>query len=56
GEHNYKDTLRFIKSVQDTNVTRISSIILPSGGHNFNTWRREIPATLQWLSTRLVAH
>ena len=56
GEHNYKDTLKFIKSVQDTNVTRISSIILPSGGHNFNTWRREIPATLQWLSSRLVAH
>ncbi|MFR9789919.1 alpha/beta hydrolase [Streptomyces sp. MB22_4] len=56
GEHNYKDTLRFIKNVQDTNVTRISSIILPSGGHNFNTWRREIPAALQWLSSRLVSH
>ncbi|MGQ5634117.1 MULTISPECIES: alpha/beta hydrolase [unclassified Streptomyces] len=56
GEHNYKDTLAFIKSVQATNVTRISSIILPSGGHNFNTWRREIPPMLQWLSQRLVAH
>ncbi|MER6570781.1 alpha/beta hydrolase-fold protein [Streptomyces sp. NPDC001093] len=56
GEHNYKDTLKFIKSVQDTNVTRISSIILPSGGHNFNTWKREIPPMLQWISTRLVAH
>lgn len=56
GEHNYKDTLKFIKSVQDTNVTRVSSIILPSGGHNFNTWKREIPATLQWLSSRLVGH
>ncbi|AOR30913.1 esterase [Streptomyces fodineus] len=56
GEHNYKDTLKFIKAVQDTNVTRISSIILPSGGHNFNTWRREIPPMLQWMSERLVAH
>ncbi|MEU5796800.1 esterase [Streptomyces lavendulae] len=56
GEHNYKDTLRFIKNVQETNVTRISSIILPSGGHNFNTWRREIPAALQWLGARLVSH
>jgi enterochelin esterase-like enzyme len=56
GEHNYKDTLKFIKLVQATNVTRISSIILPSGGHNFNTWRREIPPMLQWLSQRLVAH
>ncbi|MFF5407791.1 alpha/beta hydrolase [Streptomyces misionensis] len=56
GEHNYKDTLKFIKSVQNTNVTRISSIILPSGGHNFNTWRREIPEALQWLGSRLVSH
>ncbi|BCM68547.1 MULTISPECIES: alpha/beta hydrolase [Streptomyces] len=53
GEHNYKDTLRFIDRVQATNLTRISSIILDSGGHNFNTWRREIPPTLQWISGRL---
>lgn len=53
GEHNYKDTLKFIEGVQATNLTRISSIILDSGGHNFNTWRREIPPTLQWLSGRL---
>jgi S-formylglutathione hydrolase FrmB len=33
--------------------TRISSIILESGGHNFNTWRREIPAALEWMSGRL---
>jgi S-formylglutathione hydrolase FrmB len=56
GEHNYKDTMKFIQSVQSTNVTRISSIILPSGGHNFNTWKREIPPALQWLSTKLTAH
>ncbi|MFG2637336.1 alpha/beta hydrolase [Streptomyces sp. NPDC048362] len=56
GEHNYKDTLKFIEQVQATNVTRISSIILDSGGHNFNTWRREIPATLQWMSGRLTDH
>ncbi|WP_333777518.1 alpha/beta hydrolase [Streptomyces sp. IBSBF 3136] len=53
GEHNYADTLRFIARVQATNKTRIASIILDSGGHNFNTWRREIPAALQWLSGRL---
>ncbi|MEU6279411.1 alpha/beta hydrolase-fold protein [Streptomyces sp. NPDC047028] len=53
GEHNYKDTLKFIKAVQDTHLTRVSSIILDSGGHNFNTWRRELPATLQWISGRL---
>ncbi|MGW7545734.1 alpha/beta hydrolase [Streptomyces sp. NPDC054770] len=53
GETNYKATLKFIASVEATKLTRISSIILDSGGHNFNTWRREIPATLEWLSGRL---
>lgn len=53
GESNYKDTLKFIERVKATRLTRISSIILESGGHNFNTWRREIPATLQWMSGRL---
>ncbi|MDX2823481.1 alpha/beta hydrolase-fold protein [Streptomyces ipomoeae] len=53
GETNYKSTLKFIELVKDKQPTRISSIILDSGGHNFNTWRREIPATLQWISGRL---
>ncbi|MEU5138275.1 alpha/beta hydrolase-fold protein [Streptomyces sp. NPDC021139] len=53
GETNYKDTLKFIELVEDRRPTRISSIILESGGHNFNTWRREIPATLRWLDERL---
>ncbi|WP_039935322.1 alpha/beta hydrolase [Streptomyces viridochromogenes] len=53
GESNHKDTLRFIERVKATGRTRISSIILESGGHNFNTWRREIPATLEWIGERL---
>ncbi|MFF9163991.1 alpha/beta hydrolase [Streptomyces longwoodensis] len=53
GESNYKATLKFIDEVKATGRTRISSIVLDSGGHNFNTWRREIPAALQWLSGRL---
>ncbi|MFF0227436.1 alpha/beta hydrolase [Streptomyces sp. NPDC004629] len=56
GESNYKATLEFINRVVATRRTRISSIILDSGGHNFNTWRREIPGTLQWLSRRLTDH
>ncbi|MEU9653617.1 alpha/beta hydrolase-fold protein [Streptomyces sp. NPDC048110] len=55
GETNYRDTLKFIDLVKDKRPTRISSIILESGGHNFNTWRREIPATLRWLDERLSA-
>ncbi|MGW5201743.1 alpha/beta hydrolase [Streptomyces spiralis] len=53
GENNYRATLRFIDAVRATNKTRIASIVLDSGGHNFNTWKREIPAMLQWLSGRL---
>ncbi|MFR0358331.1 alpha/beta hydrolase [Streptomyces sediminimaris] len=53
GESDYKATLKFIQRVEAAKLTRISSIILESGGHNFNTWRREIPATLQWISGRL---
>ncbi|MET7567810.1 alpha/beta hydrolase-fold protein [Streptomyces sp. NPDC005492] len=53
GEHDYKDTLEFIDLVKAKNSTRIASIILDSGGHNFNTWRREIPAALEWMSGRL---
>lgn len=53
GEPNYKDTLKFIDRVKATGRTRISSIILESGGHNFNTWRREIPATLEWVGERI---
>ncbi|WP_432054477.1 alpha/beta hydrolase [Streptomyces sp. bgisy022] len=55
GESNYRDTLRFVERVKDTRRTRVSSIILESGGHNFNTWRREIPPTLEWMSGRLAA-
>ncbi|GHH26025.1 alpha/beta hydrolase [Streptomyces lanatus] len=53
GESNYNDTLKFIERVKANGRTAISSIILESGGHNFNTWRREIPGTLEWMSGRL---
>ncbi|WP_370420447.1 alpha/beta hydrolase [Streptomyces sp. QH1-20] len=53
GEHNYKDTLKFIELAKDD--ARVSSIILDSGGHNFNTWRRELNPTLQWMGSRLSA-
>ncbi|MET9257964.1 alpha/beta hydrolase-fold protein [Streptomyces sp. NPDC003717] len=53
GETNYQETLEFIDRAKRRGPTRVSSIILDSGGHNFNTWRREIPATLEWLGERL---
>ncbi|WP_328537436.1 alpha/beta hydrolase [Streptomyces sp. NBC_00344] len=51
GEKNYRGTRRFLAMVRAP--ARVSSITLESGGHNFNTWRREIPPSLVWLSGRL---
>ncbi|MEV5241861.1 alpha/beta hydrolase-fold protein [Streptomyces cinnamoneus] len=53
GESNHKATQQFIKKVKSP--ARVSSITLDRGGHNFNTWRREIPPSLRWLSGRLGA-
>ncbi|MCX4963899.1 alpha/beta hydrolase-fold protein [Streptomyces sp. NBC_00654] len=51
GEGNLRGTKDFIKRVKAP--ARVSSIVLDSGGHNFNTWRREIPSALDWMSGRL---
>lgn len=48
GEGNYHATLDFIRAVRPP--MRVSSIILPSGGHNFTTWNRELPVALEQLS------
>ncbi|MEU7164892.1 alpha/beta hydrolase-fold protein [Streptomyces morookaense] len=53
GEPNIKDTMRFVKMMKPQ--AHVSSIILDRGGHNFNTWRREIPPALKWLGGRLSA-
>ncbi|MFJ3910697.1 putative esterase [Streptomyces sp. 2132.2] len=53
GEPNYKDTQKFIAKVKSP--ARVSSITLDSGGHGFNTWRREIPPALEWLGGRIGA-
>ncbi|MFF2652448.1 alpha/beta hydrolase [Streptomyces sp. NPDC058045] len=53
GERNYRATRAFVNLVRHRGPTRISSIVLDTGGHNFNTWRREIPAALEWLGGRL---
>lgn len=53
GESNFKPTQKFIEKVKAP--ARVSSITLDHGGHNFNTWNREIPPSLEWLSGRLAA-
>ncbi|MFC6084403.1 alpha/beta hydrolase [Sphaerisporangium aureirubrum] len=53
GESNYLSTLRFLDAVRSP--MRAASLILPSGGHNFTTWNRELPQALPWLARRLDA-
>ncbi|MFE9697775.1 alpha/beta hydrolase [Streptomyces sp. NPDC006270] len=54
GEGNLGSTMEFIEKVKAP--AKVSSIVLDSGGHNFTTWRREIPPALEWLSARLDAN
>ncbi|MBT2491464.1 esterase [Streptomyces sp. ISL-96] len=54
GEENLKETVKFVEKVRPP--ARVSSITLDSGGHNFGTWRREIPAAMEWISDRLRAN
>ncbi|MEU7861504.1 alpha/beta hydrolase-fold protein [Nonomuraea sp. NPDC049141] len=53
GEGNYQSTQRFLAAVKPP--MQASSLILPSGGHNFNTWNRELPQALPWLAQQLHA-
>ncbi|MGW0228204.1 alpha/beta hydrolase [Actinopolymorpha singaporensis] len=47
------DTRKFLSMVKPP--MRASSIILPSGGHNFGAWKGEMPPCLDWLSAHLWA-
>ncbi|GLW96204.1 alpha/beta hydrolase-fold protein [Microtetraspora sp. NBRC 16547] len=51
GESNYKATKAFVAAVKPP--MQASSLILPSGGHNFATWNRELPQALPWLAQQL---
>ncbi|MET9699794.1 alpha/beta hydrolase-fold protein [Streptomyces sp. NPDC006529] len=51
GESNLKPTREFIEKAKGR--ANVSSITLDSGGHGFNTWRREIPPALEWMGARL---
>jgi enterochelin esterase-like enzyme len=53
GPYGIQDTRRFLSLVRPP--MQVSSIIAPSGGHNFSTWSPEVPAALRWLSAHLYA-
>jgi S-formylglutathione hydrolase FrmB len=53
GERDYPATLRFIAAVRAPMT--VDKLILPSGGHNFTTWGRELPQAMAWLGGRIAA-
>lgn len=53
GPTGYPDLQAFARLVRPP--MRLDTIVLPSGGHNFATWRAETPAAVDWLSARLAA-
>jgi S-formylglutathione hydrolase FrmB len=53
GESDYRPTMRFLRLIQPP--MHGYALILPEGGHNFRTWKRELGQALGWLSQRLAA-
>jgi enterochelin esterase-like enzyme len=53
GESDYRPTMRFLRLIRPP--MRGYALILPEGGHNFRTWKRELGQALGWLSQRLDA-
>jgi enterochelin esterase-like enzyme len=47
----YPDALRFLREVKPP--MRVTALIESYGGHNYDTWARELPSALQWLSSEL---
>jgi enterochelin esterase-like enzyme len=56
-EEDYAATQQFLASAAPVSQAhpelRVDSLFLPDGGHSFDTWRRELPASLEWLSDHL---
>ncbi|MFC1419075.1 alpha/beta hydrolase [Streptacidiphilus cavernicola] len=53
GEADYKATMAFIAAAKPP--MDVASLILASGGHNFDTWNRETPTALPWTAGQLTA-
>ncbi|MCW2903754.1 MAG: putative esterase [Streptosporangiaceae bacterium] len=53
GEKTFPQAQQFV--AQAKAPMQVHSLFLDSGGHNFRTFRRMVPATLEWLSARLKA-
>ncbi len=56
-EADYPQTVQFVEQAQQLAATnpqfQVESMYLDDGGHNFDSWIRELPATLEWVGNHL---
>ncbi|WP_316526883.1 alpha/beta hydrolase [Kitasatospora brasiliensis] len=56
-ESDYPQTVQFVEQATQVAAAnpqfRIDSLYLDDGGHNFDSWTRELPASLEWLGSHL---
>lgn len=56
-EENFKATEDFLAVAQQVAEAHpeftVDSTFLDDGGHNFDSWQRELPAAMTWLGDRL---
>ncbi|MFJ8436864.1 alpha/beta hydrolase [Kitasatospora sp. NPDC094019] len=56
-EADYPQTVQFVELAQQVAATnpqfQVESMYLDDGGHNFDSWVRELPATLEWVGNHL---
>ncbi|MFD7736478.1 alpha/beta hydrolase [Kitasatospora phosalacinea] len=53
GDGDYHEQTERFRAAAKGTATKVSAITLDSGGHNFTTWSRMLPAALGWLSDHL---
>ena len=51
GERDLPGTLAFLRLIRPP--MQGYSLILPQGGHNYGTWQRQLPQSLEWMNQRL---
>ncbi|MDY0813471.1 alpha/beta hydrolase [Kitasatospora purpeofusca] len=56
-EADYPQTVQFVELAQQVSAAnprfQVESMYLDDGGHNFDSWVRELPATLEWVGNHL---
>jgi hypothetical protein len=51
GEKDLPGTLAFLRLIRPP--MQGYSLIVPQGGHNYRTWNRQLPQSLEWIDQRL---